>query len=67
MWLTPLIAKKKEDYHINMLKSYYDKGQIESTVATVASCVDTQESDQFQQLEEVGKSPRLRNSDVLII
>ena len=66
MWLTPLIAEKKEDCHINMLKPYYDKGQIKSTVAIVASCVDTQESDQSQQLEEVGKSPRLRNSDVLL-
>ena len=35
-------------------------------VATVASCVATWESDQPQQLEEVGKSPRLRNSVVLL-
>ena len=49
-----------------MLKPYYDNGQVEGTVATVAGCVAEQESDQCQQLEEVGKNPRLRNSDVLL-
>ena len=28
-----------------MLKPYYDNGQVEGTVSTVASCVDTQESE----------------------
>ena len=52
--------------HINILKPFYDKGQVECTVATVASCVATWEGDQPQQLEEVGKSPRRRNSGVLL-
>ena len=63
---TPDRLKERILCHINMLKPYYDKGQVKGTVATVASCVATRESDQFQQLEEVGKSPRLRNSGVLL-
>ena len=49
-----------------MLKPYNDKGHVEGTVATVASCVATQESDQSQQVKQVMKSPILRNSDVLL-
>ena len=63
---TPDHRKERRLCYINMLKSYYDKGQVEGTVATVASCVATQESDQSQHLEKVGKSPRLRNSDVVL-
>ena len=63
---TPDRRKERRLCHINMLKPYYDKGQVKGTVAIVANCVATQESDKSQQLEEVGKSPRLRNSDVLL-
>ena len=63
---TPDHRKERRLCHINMLKPYYDKGQVKGTVATVARCVATRESDQSQQLEEVGKSPILRNSDVLL-
>ena len=58
--------KERRLCHTNMLKPYYDKEQVESTVATVDGCIATRESDQSQLLEEVGKNPRLRNSDVLL-
>ena len=51
---TPDRQKERRLCYINMLKPYYDKGQVKGTVATVARCVATRESDQSQQLEEVG-------------
>ena len=49
-----------------MLKSYCEKGQVDVQVSTVASCADAQENKEPYQQEEVGKSPTLRNSDVLL-
>ena len=49
-----------------MLKPYCEKGQVEVPVTTVSSCADTQENKEPHQQEEVGRSPRLRNSDVLL-
>ena len=52
-----------------MIKLYYDKCQEEVPLATAVHCVssiDTHLDEQPRELEEVGKSPRLRNSDVLL-
>ena len=63
---TPDRQKERRLCHINMLKPYCEKGQVEVPVTTVASCADTQENKEPHQQEEVGRSPRLRNSDVLL-
>ena len=63
---TPDCRKERRLCHINMLKPYYEKGQVEVPVITVASCADTQENKEPDQQEEVWKSPRLRSSDVLL-
>ena len=66
---TPDCQKEKRLCHVNMLKLYYDKCQEEVPLATAVHCVssiDTHLDEQPQELEEVGKSPRLRNSDVLL-
>ena len=63
---TPDRRKERRLCHINMLKPYCEKGQVEVPVTTVSSCADTQENKEPHQQEEVGRSPRLRNSDALL-
>ena len=63
---TPDCQKERRLCHINMLKPYCEKGQVEVPVTIVAACADTQQRKRPHQQEEVRKSPRLRNSDALL-
>ena len=65
---TPDQQKEKRLCHVNMLKPYYSREQNSLPVQVSMNCVAKmdRQDDSTLKAEEVGRSPRLKNSEVLL-
>ena len=66
---TPGRRKEKRMCHINMLKPYHIREGNETPVAVAMNCVVQSKGEQeamTHECEEIGRSPRLKNSEVLL-
>ena len=66
---TPGRRKEKRMCHINMLKPYHVRGGNETPVAVAMNCAAESENEpdvMTRECEEIGRSPGLKNSEVLL-
>ena len=65
---TPGRRKERRMCHVNMLKPYHDREVVESSGKAALSCIakNSEQDITSDECKEVGRSPRLKNSEVLM-
>ena len=65
---TPGRQKERRMCHVNMLKLYHGREAVESSGVVALSCVakNSEQDITTDECKEIGRSPRLKNSDVLM-